>query len=295
MPQLTRKGAVIHWEERGEGPGLFIAHSMISMPSDFDALLGQLVSDHRVVTYDPRGAGKSSRTGPYDITTDAEDMAAVIEEAGHPVVAVALGYNPVPLGVVTTRSELVEAVVLVGPPRIGSREGAEDVIPLRIRRGGRGHARNDGEQSARAPADDYQHGQSAVERGRVQERLEQQLAYGPPEVGVERGKAYLAYDATRACAALGRRLWVIHWENPLSPPDAFKRVRERLPEAQLFEVEDGPISRPDLTAEVVRQAAASLVAVLERAGVHLVLRDSRPAANITLPEGRPAPAATMED
>ena len=31
----------------------------------------------------------------------------------------------------------------------------------------------------------------------VQERLEQQLAYGPPEVGVERGKAYLAYDATR--------------------------------------------------------------------------------------------------
>ena len=258
MPQLTRKGAVIHWEERGEGPGLFIAHSMISMPSDFDALLRQLARDHRVVTYDPRGAGKSSRTGPYDITTDAEDMAAVIEEAGHPVVAVALGYNPVPLSVVTTRPELVEAVVLVGPPRIGSREGAEDVslfesdavveVMLEMMESNpRGLQRTL-----------ISMGNPQLSEAEVQERLEQQLAYGSPEVGVERGKAYLAYDATRACAALGRRLWVIHWENPLSPPDAFKRVRERLPEAQLFEVEDGPISRPEITAEVVRQAAASL-------------------------------------
>lgn len=258
MPQLTRKGAVIHWEERGEGPGLFIAHSMISMPSDFDALLRQLARDHRVVTYDPRGAGKSSRTGPYDITTDAEDMAAVIEEAGHPVVAVALGYNPVPLSVVTTRPGLVEAVVLVSSPRLGSREGAEDVtlfesdavveVMLEMMESNpRGLLRTL-----------ISMGNPQLSEAEVQERLEQQLAYGPPEVGVERGKAYLAYDATRACAALGRRLWVIHWENPLSPPDAFKRVRERLPEAQLFEVEDGPISRPDLTAEVVRQAAASL-------------------------------------
>ena len=258
MPQLTRKGAVIHWEERGEGPGLFIAHSMISMPSDFDALLRQLVSDHRVVTYDPRGAGKSSRTGPYDITTDAEDMAAVIEEAGHPVVAVSLGYNPVPLSVVTTRPELVEAVVLVAPPRLGSREGAEDVSLIEsdavvevmlemMESNPQGLLRTI-----------ISMGNPQLSEAGVQERLEQQLAYGPPEVGVERGKAYLAYDATRACAALGRRLWIIHWENPLSSPDAFKRVRRRLPEAQLFEVEDGPISRPELTAEVVRQAAASI-------------------------------------
>jgi pimeloyl-ACP methyl ester carboxylesterase len=258
MPQLTRNGAVIHWEERGEGPGLFIAHSMISMPSDFDALLGQLASEHRVVTYDPRGAGKSSRTGPYDITTDAEDMAAVIEEVGHPVVAVSLGYNPVPLGVVTTRPELVEAVVLVSPPRIGSREGAEDVslfesdavveVMLEMMESNpQGLLRTI-----------ISMGNPQLSEAGVRERLEQQLAYGPPEVGVERGKAYLAYDATPACAALGRRLWIIHWESPLAPPDAFKRVRQRLPEAQLVEVEDGPISRPELTAEIVRKAAASI-------------------------------------
>ena len=101
-------------------------------------------------------------------------------------------------------------------------------------------------------------GNPQLSEAEVQERLEQQLAYGPPEVGVERGKAYLAYDATRACAALGRRLG-----HPLGESAHRRRMRssgcgERLPEAQLFEVEDGPISRPDLTAEVVRQAAASL-------------------------------------
>jgi pimeloyl-ACP methyl ester carboxylesterase len=258
MPQLTRKGAVIHWEERGEGPGLLIAHSMISMPSDFDALLRRLASDYRVVTYDPRGAGRSSRTGPYDITTDAEDMAAVIEAAGHPVVAVSLGYNPVPLGVVTMRPELVHGVVLARLPRLGTREGAEDVTLIE----------SDAvvEVMLEMMESDPQGllrtiismGNPQLSEAGVRERVEQQLAYGPPEVGVERGKAYLAYDAARACAALGRRLWIIHWESPLAPPDALKRVRQRLPEARVFEVEDGPISRPDLTAEIVRQAAASL-------------------------------------
>lgn len=258
MPQLTRKNGVIHWEEEGEGPGLLIAPSMISMPSDFDALLRQLASDHRIVTYDPRGAGKSSRTGPYDITTDAEDMAAVIEEAGHPVVAVSLGYNPVPLAVVSMRPELVNAVVLVSPPRIGSREGAEDVSLFEsdavvdvmlemMETNPRGLLRTL-----------ISMGNPQLSDAGVRERIQKQLAYGPPEVGVERGKAYLAYDATGACAALGRRLWIVRWESPLAPPDTFKRLRQRLPEAQHFEVEDGPISRPDLTAEIVRQAAASV-------------------------------------
>ena len=259
MPELTRNGVVIHWEEQGEGPGLFVAHSMISMPSNFDALLRNLATDHHVVTCDLRGTGESTRTGPYDMRTDAEDMAAVIEESGHPVVAVALGYNPVPLGVVTTRPELVDALVLVGGlPRLGSREGAEDVslfesdavveVVLEMM--------ESNPQALLRTA--ISMGNPQMSEAEVRERLEEQLAYYPPEVGVERGKAHLAYDATRACAALGRRLWIIHWENPISPADAFKRVGQRLPEAQLFEVEDGPISRPDLTAEIVREAAASL-------------------------------------
>ena len=258
MPQLTRNGAVIHWEQQGEGPRLLIAPSTISMPSDFGALLRQLASDHRIVTYDPRGAGRSSRTGPYDITTDAEDMAAVIEEAGHSVVAVSLGYNPVPLAVVTMRPELVDAVVLAAPPRLGSREGAEDVTLLEsdaVVEVMFDMMENDPQGLLRTV---IRMGNPQLSDAGVRARMEQQIAYGPPEVGVERGKSYLAYDATRACAALGGRLWIIHWESPIGTAGALKRLRQRLPAAQIFEVEDGPISRPELTAEIVRKAVHSL-------------------------------------
>lgn len=259
MPRLTRNGVEIHWEERGEGPGLLIAHSTISMPSNFGSLLEQLATDHHVVTWDPRGTGESSRTGPFDIPTDSEDMAAVIEKSGHPVVAVSLGYNPAPLTLVTKRPELVEAVVLVGGlPRLGSPEGAEDVslfesdavveVMLEM-------MESDPQGLLRTI---ISMGNPQMSEAEVRERLEEQLAYYPPEVGVERGKSLLAHDATRACVTLGRRLWIVHWQSPLAPPDAIKRVGRRLPEAQLVEVEDGPISRPELTAEVVREAAASL-------------------------------------
>ena len=258
MPQLTRNGVVIHWEQQGEGPWLLIAHSMISMPSDFDALLRQLAGDHRIVTYDPRGAGRSSRTGPYDITTDAADMAAVIEEAGHSVVAVSLGYNPVPLAVVTLRPELVDGVVLAGQPRLGSREGAEDVTLLEsdaVVEVMLDMMESDPQGLLRTI---ISMGNPQLSDAGVRERVKQQIAHYPPEVGVERGKSYLAYDATRACAALGRRLWIIHWESPLGTAGALKRLRQRLPAAKIFEVEDGPISRPELAAEIVRDAAHSL-------------------------------------
>lgn len=260
MPQLTHNGAVIHWEEQGEGPGLFVAHSTISIPSNFDSLLGQLASDHHVVTWDPRGTGESSRTGPFDITTDADDMAAVIEESGHPVVGVTLGYNPVPLSLVTTRPELVDALVLVGGlPQLGSPEGAEDVAlyesdaVVEV-------MREMLESNPQALLRTFiTMGNPQMSEAEVRQRIEEQNAYSPPEVGVERSKSYLDFDATRACLALGRRLWIIHWSGgPLAPPDAIKRLRQRLPEAQLFEVEDGPISRPNLSAEVVREAAALL-------------------------------------
>ena len=259
MPRLTRNGVAIHWEEHGEGPGVLVAHSTISRPSNFDSLLRQLASDHHVVTWDLRGTGESSRTGPFDIATDAEDMAAVIEESGHPVVAVTLGYNPVPLAVVTRRPELVDALVVVGGrPPLGSPEGAEDVAlyesdaVVEVMR----------EMLEVNPQGLLRTfitmGNPQMSEAEVRGRLEEQKAYSPAEVGIERSKSYLDFDATPGCLALGRRLWIIHWENPLASSDAIKRAGRRLPEAQLVEVEDGPISRPELTAEIVREAVDSL-------------------------------------
>jgi pimeloyl-ACP methyl ester carboxylesterase len=85
VPELKRDdGVEIHWEERGEGPVVFFAHAgWASMPSTYSALLTDLAADHRVVTRDPRGVGQSTRRGPYDIDTDTDDMAALVEEVGH--------------------------------------------------------------------------------------------------------------------------------------------------------------------------------------------------------------------
>lgn len=86
MPKLVRDdGVEIHWEERGEGPVVLFAHAgWMSMPSTYSALLADLATDHRVVTRDPRGTGQSTRRGPYDIGTDADDMAALVDEVGAP-------------------------------------------------------------------------------------------------------------------------------------------------------------------------------------------------------------------
>ena len=65
VPQKRADGVEVHWEERGEGPTVFFAHiSWLTTPSRFEALLTDLAADHRVLTWDPRGVGQSTRRGP---------------------------------------------------------------------------------------------------------------------------------------------------------------------------------------------------------------------------------------
>ena len=68
MPFIKRPdGAELHWEERGEGPNVVIANQFFSPLSVFGGLMDLLAERHRLVTYDPRGIGRSSAHGPYDM------------------------------------------------------------------------------------------------------------------------------------------------------------------------------------------------------------------------------------
>jgi pimeloyl-ACP methyl ester carboxylesterase len=109
MAHLSRPDGIdIHYEERGEGPAVFLAHApMTSMPSVFERLLAYLARDHRVVTWDPRGVGRSTWRGPYDISTDTDDMAALVEEVGQSGVLVSTALNPVPPMLGAKRPELI--------------------------------------------------------------------------------------------------------------------------------------------------------------------------------------------
>lgn len=258
MPQLSRPdGATIHWVEHGAGPALVVAHSIVtSTPSAFDALLGDLAADHRVVTWDPRGAGRSSRERPYDVETDTADLIALIEQIGAPVATLSFGWQPLPLVVATTRRDYVTTALMIGATGFVANPDPQSLLDSdSVSAAFRQLAKTDPRALERSV---MTLGNPQLSEAELHARLEAQLAYRPVEAWLERADSYLAYDSAPACAALGARLWLVHWPNPLSPGRPMPHLRAELPEAHVVEIEDGPISRPDLTAAVVREATAAL-------------------------------------
>jgi pimeloyl-ACP methyl ester carboxylesterase len=261
VPELKCVDRVeVHWEERGEGPTVFFALiSWLTMPSRFEALLTDLSTDHRVLTWDPRGVGQSTRRGPYDIATDADDMAALVEAVPSPVVIVSA--DPASIKLTAERPELIEAVVLLGLGPLGGGEtdsplDSESVIEAALQL-----ARSDYRAFLRA-AVTAANPQASEEE--VRERVEAQVAYCPQDVALPHIEEWSSGETiSRTGPALGGRFWIVQHEDPLVPPAALDHARELLPEAHFVEAEDGPISRPDIVAGVVRKITAPLRASVE--------------------------------
>lgn len=259
MPDVERPdGARIHWEAHGEGPLLVIAGLYNSPPSVLEGLVSDLEADHRVVTYDLRGNGESSRDGPWDLATDVDDLGAVIEEAGAPAVVVALGDGcPRAVRLAAARPDLVSAVVMSG------------VVPLARGAGSAatGLAASGSVLMALAKLYEVDHrialhstlasGNPNLSEEQVRERIDATIAYAPREPGASRLRSWIATDVGEDAAALADRLWVLSYEgNPWFPARLADLMRTDLPDANFEDVEDGAITRPDLTAEVVRRLTA---------------------------------------
>jgi pimeloyl-ACP methyl ester carboxylesterase len=259
MPRLTRPdGVEIHWEARGDGPLVVLAQAWLTYPEVFADLLADLATDERVVTYYPRGQGASTRRGPYDPETDAADLEALLEAAGPPAVVIAMAdASNRAARVAARRPDLVTAVVLPGGIPL-SRAVLEDT------------------ESLASPAvvealvqqlwSDYRgalrtliasNNPQASEQD-IRERVARTVEECPQEATVPRLEAWIADDPDEEAKAVGDRLWVLqHGENPFFPWDVLPRARELLPQAHIEKVPDGPISRPDITAGVVRRLTAA--------------------------------------
>jgi pimeloyl-ACP methyl ester carboxylesterase len=208
-----------------------------------------------VVTYDARGTGASSPGGPYDLATDAADLGAVLEAASdEPAVVVGLG-NSADSAVLLAaeRPDLVRAVVVAFGNPAGLRASGEsealsgsdsvvDALVEMLERDYRGALR-----SVIAT------GNPQMDEDEVRERVRRQEAYCPGDVARARIVAWRESRVFEQAESLGDRLWILqHPHNPWFPADLLEPLRKVLPEARLEEIEDGHLSRPDLTAQIVR-------------------------------------------
>ena len=254
MPFISRPdGAQLYWEERGEGPDVVVANQFFSPVSVFAGLMDLLAEGHRLISYDPRGIGRSSEHGPYDMSTDAEDLAAVIEEACEgPVLIAATGdgtNRAVHVG--SRRPDLVHAIVCFSGNPVGRIAGE----------GGDGLAASDSviEALLSMMETDYRStlhtmistANPNLDPDAVRERVTSSAERCPREAAAPRLRAWVEDEALAEARGLSDKLWILDdGANPWFPAQ-MTRTAELLPKARIHPVENGAISRPDIAASYI--------------------------------------------
>lgn len=267
MAKLERPdGVELHWEERGQGPLVVLAPHCWGHPGVWEALLSDLARDHRVVTWDARGTGESTRTGPYDMQTDCSDLEAILDEAGGAAVVIctADGANR-GARVAASRTDLVAAVVALGTAPFARMhfEGSEGMIASDTVVGAFIKMLERDYRGALRTLLAATNAQMSEEEQR--ERVAFQISYCPQEPAVARVRAWAEDDPTAAARKTGARLWILvaaDVAGPWLPPaEERRRLTEALiPEARIVETEagTGPISQPGRAADEIRRISAPL-------------------------------------
>lgn len=260
MPFIEREpGVSLFWQDWGEGPALLVTTSYIQDAAALEGLLSVLSDGYRIIRYDTRGTGESTRTGPYDRETDVADLIAVTEAAG-PIAAIVSNGDSTNRAVhaAARRPDLFPLVIsLETVPLVpGQAEGTEALVAS----GGVLEA------LVSTMRLDYRTGLIAtIQRGNPQmteqqlrDRVDAVVAYTEHEAALTRLEEWIRDEPGDDSSALGDRL-VIAYEGASAwfPAELIERSRELLPEATFVKLAGGPISRPDLTAAVVRQVTAT--------------------------------------
>jgi pimeloyl-ACP methyl ester carboxylesterase len=249
MPHLTRPdGVEIHWEEAGDGPGVLICNTFNLNP--LDELVARLADSRRVVVYEPRGVGRSTLTGPYDLGTGVEDAEALLEETGPVEVALGIGDGSHrALRLADARPDLVERVVFTStalgrpgdedaPGFSGSTEVLFALMSL-MRRDYRSGLRQ--MLAGSAHDEDFE-----------RDRVEELAAAVPQDASIGYLEAWISAGSMDIARRLGNRLTVLAYPgNAWFPLEMYETLRAALTQACFELVEDGPMTRPDLTAGVL--------------------------------------------
>jgi pimeloyl-ACP methyl ester carboxylesterase len=260
VPFVDREdGARLFWDERGEGPGLLVTQSYIQHPAVLEPLLAELQSGHRIVHYDARGAGESTRQGPYDMQTDVADLIAVAEAAGPLVAVVANGdASNRAVHAAVERPDLIPYIVSMETVPLSPGQAADTDSLI-------GSA-NVLEALVGMMRADYRSGlTAAITRGNpdmsqdeVRARIDATVEYIDHEAATGRLEHWIKDDPGDDPRSLGERL-IVAYEGAGGwfPAELTEVGTEILPEAQFVKLEGGALTRPDLTAAVVRSVTGA--------------------------------------
>jgi pimeloyl-ACP methyl ester carboxylesterase len=267
MRFVTRPDGVrLAYEAEGSGPLVVLANQFFGDSDTFWALIRNLTGDHRLVSYHLRGTGNSDRRGPYDFETDAADLQAVVEEAGEPALLLAFadGCNRA-VRVAARRPDLVTAVVSPAgnPVGLDAVQGTDalaastSVLEALV-----GMMSTDYRGALRTM---FSTANPDWEEDRVRQRVVAISEMVPQEAALPRMKSWIADNVTDEARAIGDRLWMLEdGTNPWFPLEVARQTQKILPEAHILEVEDGAISRPDITADVIRRITSAAPVASQR-------------------------------
>ena len=115
MALASVNGVELYYEIHGTGPALLLVPGLGADTRLFGGVIGPLATTHRVIVFDPRGAGRSEKPpGPYTIDQMADDALGLLDllELGRLVV---VGYSMggrIALSLALNHSERVRGLVL---------------------------------------------------------------------------------------------------------------------------------------------------------------------------------------
>jgi pimeloyl-ACP methyl ester carboxylesterase len=256
MQTLERPdGVQIAWDSAGEGPLVVMANQFFSHRDVFGALIDEIARDHRIVWYDARGTGSSTRRGPFDMETDVADLAALIEHLGEQAILLGLadGCNR-GVHLAASRPDLISSVVSPAGNPVGRRaaQGTDALVASQtVLDALLGMMRTDYRGALNTM---FSTSNPGLHEEDVRERVTAAVEHCGQDVAVARMNLWVYDDSFEDARAIGDRLWILeHGTNPWFTIEIAQRSREFLPHANVLEVENGPVTRPDICAGVVRR------------------------------------------
>ena len=244
-------GAEIWWEATGDGPAIVICNTFNL--AGIDRLVELLASERRVIAYEPRGVGRSSPQGPYDLDTGVADLQAVMEAAGASGTAFGIGdgaHRAIRLA--DARPDVIESLVVtstgMGQLGTGGFSGSTQVLAALM-----SLMRRDYRTGLRSMV-----GGSNEDDHEDRERVEQLAALIPQEAAIGYLDSWIAAESGDIAGRLGSRVTIMAYPgNAWFPLEMFEDMSLGLPDAVYEEVEDGPINRPDISAELLLRVSAA--------------------------------------